>query len=144
MFARIMGVISPSVFLASSIVWGISTGRPIVGAVAVAIGAVAAFLSFRAWRKTTGGIADSVSRSSWLEVAAAVQGAWCRYWKVALFIGGVYCVNLLLLLVLRGVYRVGAWDVLMLWYVVDGMAFSSWVELLRARAGEFAGESDAQ
>ena len=29
MFARVMGVVSPCVFLASSIVWGLSTGHPV-------------------------------------------------------------------------------------------------------------------
>ena len=141
MFARVMGIVSPSVFLASSIMWVLSIGNLIAGVLAVTIGAAAAFLSFRTWHKATGGIADSVSRVGWPEVASAVSGAWCRYWKNALFIVGIYCMSLLLLLALKGTYNVGAWDVLMLWYVVDGMTFSSWVELLRARRD---GETDAQ
>ena len=61
MFARVMGIVSPSVFLASSIVWGLSTGNLIAGVLSVALGIAAAFMSFRAWRKTTGGIAERLT-----------------------------------------------------------------------------------
>lgn len=35
-----------------------------------------------------------------------------------------------------------AWDVFMLWFIVDGMALSSWVEMLRKRVGDLAGDGD--
>lgn len=140
MFARIMGIVSPSIFLASSIVWGLSTGNAVAVIFTVALGASAAFMSFRAWRRTTGGIADHVSSVARQEVVDAVRGAWKKYWKYAAFIAALYCLNLVLSLVFKGTYRFGAWDVLMAWYIVDGAVFSSWVELLRARAGKLAGE----
>lgn len=142
MLARIMSIVSPSIFLASSIVWGLSTGNLIAGVLSVALGVAAAFMSFRAWRKATGGIADHVSSVARQEVVDAVRGAWKKYWKYAAFIAALYCLNLLLGFALRGAYRFGAWDVLMAWYIVDGAVFSSWVELLRARAGKLAGESE--
>ena len=142
MFARIMSIVSPSIFLASSIVWGLSTGNLIAGVLSVALGVAAAFMSFRAWRKATGGIADHVSSVARQEVVDAVRGAWKKYWKYAAFIAALYCLNLVLGFALRGAYRFGAWDVLMAWYIVDGAVFSSWVELLRARAGKLAGESE--
>lgn len=143
MFARVMGIVSPSVFLASSIVWGLSTGSLIAGVLSVALGIAAAFMSFRAWRKTTGGIAERLTGVERQEIADAVRGAWKKYWKYAAFIAALYCLNLVLRFALRGTYRFGAWDVLMAWYVVDGTVFSSWVELLRARAGKLAGESES-
>lgn len=143
MFARIMSIVSPSIFLASSIVWGLSTGNLIAGVLSVALGVAAAFMSFRAWRKATGGIADHVSSVARQEVVDAVRGAWKKYWKYAAFIAALYCLNLVLGFALRGAYRFGAWDVLMAWYIVDGAVFSSWVELLRARAGKLAGESES-
>lgn len=143
MFARVMGVVSPIVFLVSSIVWGVSMGRPVAGVFAVAVGVAAALVSLWAWwRKGVGGFADSVSDIGWPEVAASVRGAWGKYWGVAAFTVGVYCVNMLLMFALKGSYRVGAYDVIMLWYIVDGLACSSWGELLRARAGQLAGERD--
>jgi hypothetical protein len=143
MFARIMSIVSPSIFLASSIVWGLSTGNLIAGVLSVALGVAAAFMSFRAWRKATGGIADHVSSVARQEAVDAVRGAWRKYWKYAAFIAALYCLNLVLGFALRGAYRFGAWDVLMAWYIVDGAVFSSWVELLRARAGKLAGESES-
>ena len=140
MFARVMGIVSPSIFLASSIAWGLSTGNLIAGVLSVALGVAAAFMSFRAWRRTTGGVADHVSSVERQEVADAVRVAWKRYWKSAAFIAALYCLNLVLGFALRGAYRFGAWDVLMAWYIVDGTVFSSWVELLRARAGKLAGD----
>lgn len=140
MFARIMGIVSPSIFLASSIVWGLSTGNLIAGVLSVALGVAAAFMSFRAWRKATGGIADHVSSVERQEVVDAVRGAWKKYWKYAAFIAALYCLNLVLGFALRGTYRFGAWDALMAWYIVDGTVFSSWVELLRKRVGDLAGD----
>lgn len=143
MFARVMSVVSPSIFLASSIVWGLSTGNLIAGVLSVALGVAAAFMSFRAWRNATGGIADHVSSVARQGVVDAVRGAWKKYWKYAAFIAALYCPNLVLGFALSGAYRFGAWDVLMAWYIVDGAVFSSWVELLRARAGKLAGESES-
>lgn len=45
MFARIMGIVSPSIFLSSSIVWGLSTGHPVAVVLSIALGASAAFMS---------------------------------------------------------------------------------------------------
>lgn len=143
MFARIMGIVSPSIFLSSSIVWGLSTGNLIAGFLSVALGVAAAFMSFRAWRKATGGIADHVSSVERQEVVDAVRGAWKRYWKSAAFIAALYGLNLVLGFALRGAYRFGAWDALMAWYIVDGAVFSSWVELLRKRADKLAGKDEA-
>ena len=143
MFARIMGIVSPSIFLASSIVWGLSTGHPVAVVLSVALGASAAFMSFRAWHKATGGIAERLTGVERQEVVAAVRGAWKKYWKSATFIAALYGLNLVLGFMLRGVYRFGAWDVLVAWYIVDGTVFSSWVELLRKRAGDLAGEDEA-
>lgn len=143
MFARVMGIVSPSIFLASSIAWGLSTGNLIAGVLSVALGVVAAFMSFRAWRRTTGGVADHVSSVERQEVVDAVRVAWKRYWKSAAFIAALYCLNLVLGFALRGAYRFGAWDVLMAWYIVDGAVFSSWVELLRKRADKLAGKDEA-
>ena len=143
MFARIMGIVSPSIFLSSSIVWGLSTGNLIAAVLAFALGASAAFMSFRAWRRTTGGIADHVSSVERQEVADAVRVAWKRYWKSAAFIAALYCLNLVLGFALRGAYRFGAGDVFMLWFIVDGMLLSSWVELLRKRADKLAGKDEA-
>jgi len=142
MFARIMGIVSTSIFLSSSIVWGLSTGNLIAAVLAFALGASAAFMSFRAWRRTTGGIADHVSSVERQEVADAVRVAWKRYWKSAAFIAALYCLNLVLGFALRGDYRFGAWDVFMLWFIVDGMLLSSWVELLRKRVGDLAGKDE--
>lgn len=143
MFARIMGIVSPSIFLASSIVWGLSTGYPVAVIFAVALGASAAFMSFRAWRRTTGGIAECLTGVERQEVVDAVRVAWKRYWKSAAFIAALYGLNLALSFVFKGVYRFRAWDVFMLWFIVDGMTIGSWVELLRKRAGDLAGEGDA-
>lgn len=143
MFARIMGIVSPSIFLSSSIVWVLSTGNLIAAVLAFALGASAAFMSFRAWRRTTGGIADHVSSVERQEVADAVRVAWKRYWKSAAFIAALYCLNLVLGFALRGAYRFGAWDVFMLWFIVDGMLLSSWVEVLRKRADKLAGKDEA-
>lgn len=145
MFARIMGIVSPSIFLASSIVWGLSARHPVVVVFSIALGASAAFMSFRAWRRTTGGIADRLTGVELREVVDAVRVAWRGYWKSALLIAVLYGLSLVLSLVFKGVYRFGAWDVLMLWFVVDAMLFSSWVALLRARADtdKLAGEGDA-
>ena len=142
MFARIMGFVSPSIFLASSIVWGLSTGHPVAVVLSIALGAAAAFMSFLAWRRTTGGVAERLTGVERREVADAVRVAWKRYWKNAAFIAALYGLNLVLSLVFKGAYRFGAWDVLMAWYIVDGTVFSSWVELLRKRVGDLAGEGD--
>lgn len=143
MFARIMGIVSPSIFLASSIAWGLSTGNLIAGVLSVALGVAAAFMSFRAWRRTTGGVAERLTGVERQEVVDAVRVAWKRYWKSAAFIAALYCLNLVLGFALRGAYRFGAWDVLMAWYIVDGTVFSSWVELLRKRVGDLAGKDEA-
>ena len=143
MFARVMGIVSPSIFLASSIVWGLSTGNLIAGFLSVALGVAAAFMSFRAWRRTTGGVAERLTGVERQEVVDAVRVAWKRYWKSAAFIAALYCLNLVLGFALRGAYRFGAWDVLMAWYIVDGAVFSSWVELLRKRVGDLAGKDVA-
>lgn len=142
MFARIMGIVSPSIFLASSIVWGLSTGHPVAVVLSIALGASAAFMSFRAWRRTTGGVAERLTCVERQEVVDAVRVAWKRYWKSAAFIAMLYGLNLVLSLVFKGAYRFRAWDVFMLWFIVDGMALSSWVELLRKRVGDLAGEDD--
>lgn len=142
MFARVMGVVSPSIFLASSIVWGLSARHPVAVVLSIAVGAAAAFMSFRAWRRTTGGVAERLTGVEWREVAGAVRVAWKGYWKSALLIAVLYGLNLALSLVLKGAYRFGAWDVLMLWFVVDAMMLSSWVALLRKRLGDLAGEGD--
>lgn len=142
MFARIMGIVSPSIFLASSIVWGLSTGHPVAVVLSIALGASAAFMSFRAWRRTTGGITERLASVEWREVADAVRVAWKRYWKSAAFIAALYGLNLVLSLAFKGAYRFRAWDVFMLWFIVDGMALSSWVELLRKRVGDLAGKSE--
>lgn len=131
MFARIMGIVSPSIFLASSIVWGLSTRHPVAVVLSIALGASAAFMSFRAWRRTTGGIAERLTGVERQEVADAVRVAWKRYWKSALLIAAFYCLNLMLTFAFKGAYRFRAWDVFMLWFIVDGMVLSSWVELLR-------------
>lgn len=143
MFARVMGIVSPSIFLASSIAWGLSTGNLIAGVLSVALGVAAAFMSFRAWRRTTGGVAERLTGVERREVVDAVRVAWKRYWKSAAFIATLYCLNLVLGFALRGAYRFGAWDVLMAWYIVDGTVFSSWVELLRKRADKLAGKDEA-
>lgn len=143
MFARIMGIVSPSIFLASSILWGLSARHPVAVVLSVALGAAAAFMSFRAWRKATGGIADRLAGVEWQEVVDAVRVAWKGYWKSALLIAVLYGLNLALSLVFKGAYLFGAWDVLMLWFVVDAMLLSSWVELLRKRAGDLAGKGEA-
>lgn len=142
MFARIMGIVGPSIFLASSIVWGLSTGHPVAVVLSIALGASAAFMSFRAWRRTTGGVAERLTGVERREVADAVRVAWKRYWKSAAFIAALYGLNLVLSLVFKGVYRFRAWDVFMLWFIVDGMVLSSWVELLRKRASDFAGKGE--
>ena len=143
MFARIMGIVSPSIFLASSILWGLSARHPVAVVLSVALGASAAFMSFRAWRKATGGIADRLAGVEWQEVVDAVRVAWKGYWKSALLIAVLYGLNLALSLVFKGAYLFGAWDVLMLWFVVDAMLLSSWVEMLRKRASDLAGENGA-
>jgi hypothetical protein len=143
MFARIMGIVSPSIFLASSILWGLSARHPVAVVLSVALGASAAFMSFRAWRKATGGIADRLAGVEWQEVVGAVRVAWKRYWKNAAFIAALYGLNLALSLVFKGAYRFRAWDVFMLWFIVDAMLLSSWVELLRKRVGDLSGEGDA-
>lgn len=142
MFARVMGIVSPSIFLASSIVWGISTGNAVAVIFAVALGASAAFMSFRAWRRTNGGVAERLTGVERREVVDAVRVAWKRYWKNAAFIAALYCLNLVLSLVFKGAYHFRAWDVFMLWFIVDAMLLSSWVELLRKRVGDLAGDGD--
>ena len=119
---------------------GFQRGNLIAGVLSVALGVAAAFMSFRAWRKATGGIADHVSSVERQEVVDAVRGAWKKYWKYAAFITALYCLNLVLGFALRGAYRFGAWDALMAWYIVDGAVFSSWVELLRKRVDDLAGD----
>jgi len=136
-----MGIVSPSIFLASSIVWGLSTGHPVAVVLSIALGAVAAFLSFRAWHRTGGDV--SLSGVERQDVVAAVREAWKAYWKSALFTAVLYCLNLVLALAMKGTYKVGAWDVLMLWFIVDGMVFSSWAALLRKSVNDLAGEGDA-
>ena len=143
MFARIMGIVSPSIFLASSIVWGLSTRHPVAVVLSIALGASAAFMSFRAWRRATGGVTERLTGVEWREVADAVRVAWNRYWKSAAFIAALYCLNLVLGFALRGTYRFRAWDVFMLWFIVDAMLLSSWVELLRKRADKLAGKDEA-
>jgi len=140
MFARIMGIVSPSIFLASSIVWGLSTGSAVAVIFTVALGASAAFMSFRAWRRTTGGVAERLTGVERQEIADAVRAAWKRYWKNAAFIAALYGLNLVLSLVFKGAYHFRAWDVFMLWFIVDAMLLSSWVELLRKRVGDLAGD----
>ena len=143
MFARIMGIVSPSIFLASSIVWGLSTGNAVAVIFTVALGASAAFMSFRAWRMTTGGLSERLTGVERREVVDAVRVAWKRYWKSAAFIAALYGLNLVLSFAFKGVYSFRAWDVFMLWFIVDAMLLSSWVELLRKRVGDIAGEGDA-
>ena len=143
MFARIMGIVSPSIFLASSIVWGLSTGNAVAVIFTVALGASAAFMSFRAWRWTTGGVSERLTGVERREVVDAVRVAWKRYWKSAAFIAALYGLNLVLSFAFKGVYSFRAWDVFMLWFIVDAMLLSSWVELLRKRVGDIAGEGDA-
>lgn len=143
MFARIMGIVSPSIFLSSSIVWGLSTGHPVAVVLSIVLGASAAFMSFRAWRRTTGGVAERLTCVERQEVADAVRVAWKRYWKNAAFIAVLYGLNLVMSLVFKGAYRFREWDVFMLWFIVDAMLLSSWVELLRKRVGDLAGEGDA-
>ena len=143
MFARIMGIVSPSIFLASSIVWGLSTGNAVAVIFTVALGASAAFMSFRAWCRTTGGVSERLTGVERREVVDAVRVAWKRYWKSAAFIAALYGLNLVLSLVFKGVYSFRAWDVFMLWFIVDAMLLSSWVELLCKRVGDIAGEGDA-
>ena len=140
MFARIMGIVSPSIFLASSIVWGLSTGNAVAVIFTVALGASAAFMSFRAWRRTTGGVSERLTGVERREVVDAVRVAWKRYWKSAAFIAALYGLNLVLSFAFKGVYSFRAWDVFMLWFIVDAMLLSSWVELLRKRTGDLAGE----
>lgn len=142
MFARIMGIVSPSIFLASSIMWGLSTGHPVAAILAFAVGVGSAFLSFRAWRRTTGGVAKRLTGVEWREVADAVRVAWKRYWKSAAFIAALYGLNLVLSLAFKGAYHFRAWDVFMLWFIVDGTVLSSWVELLRKRTGDLTGDGD--
>ena len=84
LFARVMGVVSPCIFLESSIMWGLSTGRLVTVVLAVALGAVAAFLSFRAWHRTGGDV--SLSGVERQDVVAAVREAWKAYWKSALLL----------------------------------------------------------
>jgi hypothetical protein len=140
MFARIMGIVSSSIFLASSIVWGLSTGHPVAVIFAVALGASAAFMSFRAWHRVGGDVSlASVERQ---EVVDAVRVAWKRYWKSAAFIDALYGLNLVLTFAFKGVYRFRAWDVFMLWFIVDAMLLSSWVEILRKRVGDLAGDDE--
>ena len=98
-------------------------------------------MSFRAWRRTTGGVAERLTGVGRREVVDAVRVAWKRYWKSALLIAAFYCVNLVLMLAFKGAYRFRAWDVFMLWFIVDGMVLSSWVELLSKRAGDLADKS---
>lgn len=62
--------------------------------------------------------------------------------RAAYLIAAFYCLNLMLTFAFKGAYRFRAWDVFMLWFIVDGMALSSWVELLRKRVGDLAGEGD--
>lgn len=142
MFARIMGIVSPSIFLASSIVWGLSTRHPVAAVLSIALGASAAFMSFRAWRRATGGAAERLTGVERREVVDAVRVAWKWYWKNAAFIAALYGLNLVLTLVFKGTYRFRAWDVFMLWFIVDAMLLSSWVELLRKRVGDLAGKSE--
>lgn len=142
MFARIMGIVSPSIFLASSIVWGLSTGHPVAVVLSIALGASAAFMSFRAWRRTAGGVTERLTGVERREVADAVRAAWKQYWKNAAFIAALYGLNLALSLVFKGAYRFRAWDVFMLWFIVDAMLLSSWVELLRKRVGDLAGKNE--
>ena len=143
MFARIMGIVSPSIFLSASIVWGLSTRHPVAAVLAFALGASAAFMSFRAWRRTTGGVAERLTGVERREVADAVRVAWKRYWKNAAFIAALYGLNLVLSLAFKGAYHFRAWDVFMLWFIVDAMLLSSWVELLRKRVGDLAGKDEA-
>ena len=71
---------------------GISTGRIMAAVLAVALGAVSAFLSFRAWHRVGGDVSlASVKRQY---VVTAVSEAWRTYWKSALFIASFYCLNL--------------------------------------------------
>lgn len=74
--------------LASSIVWGLATGHLVTAVLAVALGAVAAFLLFRTWHRAGGDvILSGVERQ---DVVAAVRGAWKVYWKSALFTAALY------------------------------------------------------
>ena len=140
MFARVMGVVSPCIFLISSIMWGLATGHLVTAVLAVALGAVVAFLSFRTWHRAGGDVGLSgVERQ---DVVAAVREAWKAYWKSALFTAALYCLNLVLALAMKGMYKVGAWDALMLWFAVDGMLIGSWSALLRKRAGDFVGDGE--
>ena len=122
---------------------GLSTGNAVAVIFTVALGASAAFMSFRAWRRTTGGVSESLTGVERREVVDAVRVAWKRYWKSAAFIAALYGLNLVLSFAFKGVYSFRAWDVFMLWFIVDAMLLSSWVELLRKRVGDIAGEGDA-
>lgn len=120
--------------------WGISTGRIMAAVLAVALGAVSAFLSFRAWHRVGGDVSlASVKRQY---VVTTVSEAWKAYRKSALFTAALYCLNLVLALAMKGTYKVGAWDALMLWFAVDGMLIGSWAALLRKRAGALAGKGE--
>lgn len=81
-------------------------------------------------RPYSGCSACTCSHNCWVRASAA-------------FIAALYCLNLVLGFALRGAYRFGAWDVFMLWFIVDGMLLSSWVELLRKRADKLAGKDEA-
>lgn len=140
LFARVMGVVSPCIFLVSSIMWGLATGHLVTAVLAVALGAVAASLSFRTWHMAGGDV--SLSGVERQDVVAAVSEAWKAYWKSALFTAALYCLNLVLALAMKGAYKVGAWDALMLWFAVDGMLIGSWAALLRKRAGDLAGDGE--
>ena len=63
--------------------------------------------------------------------------------KNAAFIAALYGLNLVLSLAFKGAYHFRAWDVFMLWFIVDAMLLSSWVELLRKRVGDLAGKDEA-
>ena len=84
LFARVMGVVSPCIFLVSSIMWGLATGHLVTAVLAVALGAVAASQSFRTWHMAGGDV--SLSGVERQDVVAAVSEAWKAYWKSALFI----------------------------------------------------------
>lgn len=142
MFARVMSVVSPCVFMAFSIMWGLSDGRPVFAGLAIAVGAVSAFLAHLPWRKYSGGDVR-LSHVKRQDVLAAVGSACRKHWVSPLFVVAIYFVNAVVELVLKGAHSFGAWDVLMLWFIVDVILCDSWVELLRKRADSLAGEGEA-
>ena len=151
MFARVMRVVSPCVFLTVGLLWGFAAASVFVTGFAVGIAGVSVVMSWRSWScavSASDSVRDGLATAGRVGWSAAVRGALVSSRPYVLYMVALYALAKMLTCVLSGVFTLGGWDALMFWYVVDAVMFRSQVELVRIVHDDGGtvspGEHDAQ